>query len=284
MELRELLHRANASIALPEVYHRARALSDDPHGDDGHLARIVETDPSLAGRLLRIVNSPLYGLPRPVDRVSQALALVGKRALRDLILAIGVARSLGRIPTPLVDTSTFWHHSIYCGLIARQLARRCAVLHGERLLMAGLLHDIGQLVLYQCLPGLSARALARADHTDDGLHRAERETFGYTHGEVGAELLKDWRFPEALQAVVRHHHEPDEAGPHLLEASILHLANSIANRLEPSRAILICESGVARCAWTVTGLSEDAVGSLLREADAQFLSTLNLLFPARTSV
>ncbi len=279
MELRDLIRSTHNVVSLPEVYYRVQELIDDPNHDTGTLAKVIESDSGLTARLLRAVNSPLYGLPRRVDRISYAVTLLGGRTLRDIILATSIVRTFGKLPAQLVDLSTFWHHSIYCGLAARQLAKRCRILHSERMLVAGILHDIGQLVLYRAQPGLAAKALAMAEPADDGVHRAEQAVFGYSHADVGAELLKSWRLPESLQEILRHHHAPRRDNAHALEICIVHIANSIANRLEPGRNILGCETRIEPVAWEITGLTDMVVNPVLGEANESFLETLDLLLP-----
>lgn len=277
--LGELIRATHGVVSLPEVYYRAQELLDDPRHDLGSLAKTIETDAGLAARLLRVVNSPLYGLPRRVDRISYALSILGNDHLRDLLLATSVTRIFTKIPARLVDLSTFWHHSIYCGLIAQRLARRCRVLHAERLMVAGIVHDIGQLVLYQVQPERSAQVLALAEPIDDGMHRAELAVFGYSHGEVGAALLQTWRMPDSLGTIVRHHHQPRQAGPFRLEAAIVHIANSLANRMEPGRNIPLCQPVIDPEAWDITGLDESSVNALLNETTQDFIGVLELLLP-----
>lgn len=279
LPLRDLIRDTRSVVSLPEAYYRLQELIDDPRHDTHLVAKVIESDSGLTARLLKAVNSPLYGQPQRIDRVSYAVSLMGSKALRDLILATAIVRAFGKLPAQLVDLSTFWHHSVYCGLVASHLARHCRILHKERMLAAGVLHDLGQLVLYRSQPELSARALAQAEPADDGAYRAEKAVFGYTHAEVGAELLKAWRVPESLQDIVRHHHEPDPASPYALEACVVHIANSIANRVEPARNIADCEMRVAPVAWEVTGLSEAALGSALSAANEGFLDTLEILVP-----
>jgi putative nucleotidyltransferase with HDIG domain len=279
LPLRDLVRDTRSVVSLPEAYYRLQELIDDPRHDINLVAKVIESDSGLTARLLKAVNSSLYGLPQRIDRVSYAVSLMGSKALRDLILATAIVRTFGKLPAQLVDLSTFWHHSVYCGLVASHLAKHCRILHKERMLAAGLLHDLGQLVLYRSQPELSARALAQAEPADDGAYLAEQAVFGYTHAEVGAELLKAWRVPESLQEVVRHHHRPDPASPHALEACVVHIANSIANRVEPARNIADCEMRVSPVAWEITGLSEEAVGSALSAANEGFLDTLEILVP-----
>lgn len=280
-ELAELVRGAHRVVSLPEVYYRVQELIDDPRHNSATLARLIESDSGLTARLLKAVNSPLYGLGRRVDRVSQAVGLLGGHILRDIVLATTIVRTFGKLPPQAVDLSTFWHHSIYCALAAQQLARRCHVLHSERMAVAGILHDIGQLVLYRFQPAASAQALVLAEPADDGAYRAERRVFGYTHAEVGAELLKAWGLPESLQAVALHHHEPLAESPNALDIAIVHLANAIANRLEPGRILPRCESRISPLAWEITGLDEAVIEPVLAEANSHFLETLDLLLPGR---
>lgn len=279
LPLPDLIRDTRSVVSLPEAYYRLQELIDDPRHDINLVAKVIESDSGLTARLLKAVNSPLYGQPQRIDRVSYAVSLMGSKALRDLILATAIVRAFGKLPAQLVDLSAFWHHSVYCGLVASHLAKHCRILHKERMLAAGVLHDLGQLVLYRSQPELSARALAQAEPADDGAYRAEKSVFGYTHAEVGAELLKAWRVPESLQAIVRHHHEPDLASPCALEACVVHIANALANRVEPARNIADCEMRVAPVAWEVTGLSEAALGPALSAANEGFLDTLEILVP-----
>lgn len=281
MELHDLIRDAQNLVTLPEIYYRAQELLDDPRSDTKTIGTVIETDAALTARLLRIANSPLYSPSARVDRISYAITLLGRNVLRDLILSTVVLRAFDKMSTQVVDLSTFWHHSLYCGLAARQLGKLRRLLHHERMLVAGLLHDIGQLLMYQRCPELSMQALSRAELVDDGLYRAEREVFGYTHADVGAELLKSWRLPESLQEAVACHHEPAKAAIYGLEASLLHLGNFVANRLEPGRQMDVCEPRVDPQAWAMAGLAEEVAEDVLGEANNEFLAVLDVLMPSR---
>jgi putative nucleotidyltransferase with HDIG domain len=213
--------------------------------------------------------------------VSYALNLLGSRAAPDLVFATAVARGFRGISPGLVDMSALWHHGLYCGLIARRLAKRCGILDGERLLVAGMLHDIGQFALYRTQPALAAEALIEADNNDSGMLRAEREIFGYTHAEIGGALLRAWELPESLAAIPRHHHAPQEAGEHRLESAIMHIAGSMANRIEPGRKILACRQEIEPRAWEITGLTPPQADLALDEANQEVLDGLELLLPGK---
>lgn len=282
MDLHEMIKDAQGLVSLPEIYYRAQELLDDPNCDAVTLARVIETDTGLSARLLRIANSPFYSPAGRIDRISYAVTLLGNKALRDLILSTVILRAFKNISTRLVDLTTFWHHSLYCGLAARQLSKLKGVLHGERMLVAGIIHDVGQLLFYQMQPELAKQALMMAADTDDGMFRAERDVFGYTHADVGAALLKSWNLPASLQEVVAFHHEPALAGQHSLDAAILHLGNFVANRIEPGRQISECRPVIDPVVWEVTGFSEAVLEPVINEANDRFVEALDLLMPGKT--
>ncbi|QSA98022.1 HDOD domain-containing protein [Methylococcus sp. EFPC2] len=284
MELNDLIRDTQQLVTLPEIYYRAQELLDDPRSDSKTIGVVIESDANLTARLLRIANSPLYSPSARVDRISYAITLLGRNVLRDLVLSTVVLRVFDKVSTNLVDLSTFWHHSLYCGLAARQFGKLSGLLHHERMLVAGLVHDIGQLLMYQRCPELSVQALSSAEPVDDGMFRAEREVFGYTHADVGARLLASWRLPDSLQEAVAFHHEPGAALNYRLEASLLHLGNFIANRLEPGRQLDVCEPRVDPRAWDYAGVAEESSEAVLNAANEHFLDVLDVLMPSRMFV
>ena len=184
----DLVDQVTTLVSLPEVYVRLSALLDDPDATSADLGEVIRHDPGLATRLLRIVNSAFYALPSRIDDLTGAVTIIGRNDLRDLALATVAVETFDKIACDLVDMSTFWHHSVFCALIARLLGKRCNSHHTERLFGAGLLHDVGQLVIYHELPELARQALAGAEASDDGLYRAEKQVLGFTHAEVAREL------------------------------------------------------------------------------------------------
>lgn len=266
-------------LSLPEVYFRLEELMDDPRTSAEDLGKLISHDPGLATRLLKLANSAFYGSPSKIDNLPRAITLIGTKELRDLILATVAVETFNKIASNLVDMSTFWHHSVYCGLAARLLAKRCNVLHAERLFAAGLLHDVGQLVIYHEIPVKASQVLASAEPNDNGLYHAEQQVLGFTHGEVGCELFKAWQLPASFQETAAFHHEPGKAQDYSLEAAIVHLANSTVNAVEPGRNIVECCSVRDAAAWQYSGLSEAILDEVLVEAEAQFLEVIKIISP-----
>jgi HD-like signal output (HDOD) protein len=210
-------------IAFPEVWIRTNRLIDAGRSA-AEIARALEMDTDLSARLLRMVNSSFYRLAAPVETVSRAVTVLGTLELRDLAM-LTVARRLFRgIPADLMDTRRFWRDAVATGLFAGLLGRRCNLLHAERTLVMGVIHNIGLLVICQYLPEQARDALLIARGDDDLLPEAEREILGYTHQEVGAALLQRWNLPDSLCQVAAFHHHPEDAASHRLEVAIIHVA------------------------------------------------------------
>ena len=284
MTAKELVAGVNDLLSFSTVYFRVTELLQDPQSSAQDLGAVISLEPGLATRLLKLVNSAYYGLPREIDTLSHAVTIVGTRELETLVLATVAVDAFNRISTDLVEMSDFWHHSVYCGLTARFLARRFGVLHAERLFVSGLLHDVGQLVIYHQIPELASQALAAAEPTDDGLYRAEQRLLGFTHGDVAAELFELWRLPASIKEAAAFHHECGRAQKFPLETALVHLANSVANSVEPSRDILECSPMRDPLAWELTGLSEDDLDRALADAEEQFSDVIRIIAPGKLLV
>jgi HD-like signal output (HDOD) protein len=284
MTAKELVADVTDLLSFSTVYFRVNELLKDPRSSAQDLGEVISHEPGLATRLLRLVNSAYYGLPTEIDTLSRAVTIVGTRELETLVLATVAVDAFNRIPSDLVDMSEFWHHSVYCGLVGRLLARRFGVLHTERLFVAGLLHDVGQLIIYHQIPELAREALAAAEPSDDGLYRAEQHLLGFTHGDVAAELFEIWGLPASIKEAAAFHHDCGRAHEFLLETALVHLANSVANSVEPSRNMPECRPTRDPQAWEITGLSEADLDHALTDANEQFSEVIRIVAPGKLLV
>lgn len=265
----------------PEICATVFELLRSPTASARDFGEVISRDPNLTARLLRIVNSSLYGLTASVDTVSRAIAIIGNRELHSLMLAVSAVSSFANIANTLVNMDTFWRHSIYCGLLSRSLARRCRVLHPERLFVLGLLHDLGSLVIYRRAPQLAVALLEQAQGNEEALYRAELAQLGFSHAELGGLLLRRWSLPELLQEAVQYHHNPGCAPNAAIEASIVHIGDILANHSELGAFCEqpVAELSVAPGAWQTIGLSEVEIDlqELIGEAGLQFAETAEML-------
>jgi putative nucleotidyltransferase with HDIG domain len=185
---------------------------------------VLGTDQALSARLLRIANSAFYGFPRRIEGIGEAVRIIGTRQLHDLVLATVVLGQFRGVDARLVDMKSFWRHSLACGLAARAIASLRRESNTERYFVAGLLHDIGSLVLYQ---QFADRAQVALQHHHDGelpLEEAELAIIGCTHGAVGAALITAWKLPQFFRDAAANHHCLDHH-THTTGTGIVHLAD-----------------------------------------------------------
>ena len=264
-------------VALPELVLKLNQMVDDPRCSMNDIANVILQDAALSAHLLQIANSPFYSLPSKVDSVSLAITIIGTRQLRDMILATTVVNHFNAIPKNLVSISNFWQHNIACATAAGISAKKIGDRHHERYFLAGLLHDIGKLVMYLAEPDLSAEMFRKLKNTEGNLQEIEQEVFGFSHWEVGAELLRTWQFPDSLVEPVLYHHNPALSQNYLKEASVVHLSNAIANTLMP----IISQDDdmpIDPDVWQYMGLDESMLETILDETRNDMDHVLELLY------
>ena len=231
---REILKKIDdRQIQLPEIpsiVFELNEVIEDPMASSENIAEVVNKSPSLTANLLRIVNSPLYGFPNKVDKVSRAVTLIGTKEISSLALGIMMLTVFKDIPPDIMNMHSFLKHSLACGVISRILAARKNLRETEQLLVAGLLHDIGRLVVYAYFPELARKLLNRAFVSNQILYQEEQAYLGCQHTDVAKYLLHKWKLPSNIENNVVHHHNPS-AAENNEQAAIIHLADIIANGL-----------------------------------------------------
>ena len=229
-----LVEETQHLFSLPDVALRMNELMNDPDTSNKQIVDVLQLDPGLVATALRLANSAWYGLPSKVDTLSRAVTLIGHSALRDLVLGAAFIKRFQGIPGEFVNMKTFWDNSVACGVVARNLSRRCRLHEGEQMFLAGLLHKIGRLVFFVARPREYREVLARTVDTDAvSLIAAERGVFGFSYMELGGELLKRWHLPPILQDVVANQLNSGHLSNHPRERAVLQVAVDMAHFLSP---------------------------------------------------
>jgi putative nucleotidyltransferase with HDIG domain len=245
---------------------------EDMQLDD--LARRIGQDQAIAAKVLRLANSSFFGLQGKVASLVQAAVVLGVRNLRSLAIGAGVVAPFAGLKTAGFDLGQFWRHSVGVGACARTLAAR-ADENGEFAFTAGLLHDIGRLVLIAGFPGEYAEVLRQRATNDAFLIDAERSALGIDHAEVGAALATRWKFPSPITAAVADHHAI--RGDSTKLACLVHCADVMANALDFGAAPEALVPPLDHHAWGVLGLGWEVLRESLPEIDQQYASASQLL-------
>lgn len=272
----ELLDDVQGLVSPPDVCMRLFEMIHSPATGAREIAEVIGVDANLTVRLLRIANSAFYNFGGKIETVSRAVTIIGNSDLYQLVLSISAVKTFTNIPNELVKMETFWRHSIYTALLAKALAVRAHFLHPERLFIAGLVHDIGSLVLYHQRPDAMRDILLVADGDEEVLYQTELDQLQFSHASVAAYLMEQWNFPPQLLEAVKWHHQPEQAEGARLEAHILYLANHLVNESEQGnfmgspRADMQLPSSLLQ----EIGLEEDELFFAFEEAAEQFPATM----------
>ncbi|MCW8891230.1 MAG: HDOD domain-containing protein [Sedimenticola sp.] len=269
MTPRQLIVNAGNLVSLPDVCIRINQLADDPSSSAQDMGEIICQDAALSARLLKIVNSAFYGFPGRIDTISRAVTIIGTKELRDLAIMTAACNVFTGIPRNLINMETFWHSSLTCGVLAKNLAGACQVLHPERLFLMGVLHDIGRLLLLQELPVQSRDVLLISKGRDDLISSAEREVFGFAHTEVGSELANEWGLPTPIRSAIRWHHSPEQADQDELECYLIYLANRLADALIWDNDLALVKEQITPNAWQITGLTPEQCDLAISEISGE---------------
>tara|TARA_R110002094_G_scaffold24196_10_gene36426 strand:+ start:763 stop:1629 length:867 start_codon:yes stop_codon:yes gene_type:complete len=229
----ELIDGIDHLVSLPDVVIRVNELIESENASIDDIGSVINHDPALSAQLLKLVNSAFYGFPSQIDSVSKAVNLIGTTQLRSLVFASSAADVFSNISTDLIDMDSFWHRSVYCGLIAKKLASATQRSKGEAQFLTGLFHDIGRLILMTQLPTEYAELMEASKVRDAKLAILEHEWLGFSAAELGAALLEHWRLPARLWTPVKFQHNPEASDEFVNECHLLNLAIQITNCMEP---------------------------------------------------
>lgn len=279
LTLEEVLVEIRQLPSLPAVVGELiRTLDNESAGID-QLAEGIAKDQSLAARALRVANSPFYGIQHKVSSIHDAIVILGFRAVGSLVMAASVTGYFTPPKGVSFDLDHFWRHGLGTALCARALARH-AGLDTEAGFSAGLLHDIGVLMLLTTRPEHYGRVLAYRDEHDCHVPEAERAILGFDHARAGEALITRWRFPTDIVRAVALHHAPEGGTENSAAASlgdVVHVANILAHALDLAGAPRALVPTLCSAAWHRLGLDAASLKAMLPGIEQEHESYCALL-------
>lgn len=285
--LQQFVERARALYSLPRVAAQVLELTSKPQVDTRAIKECLENDPALVAKILRVVNSSLFGLSRPVSDLNQALALLGTKPLKLLVLGFSLPRELWSGLEAEV-LARYWRRTLVKAVAAREISERVWIAPGDEAFIAGLLQDVGMLALIQDLGDAYACFLDRVRTEGGNLEALETASLGFTHEELSARLLAHWGLPEMLVRAVDLPRDVtrqlgERADRHALP-QILHLAEFIAALVVDTRPAALAE--LMEAGGNYRDLKMDQVRAILEtleEKVTQLADVLSLDLPEGTA-
>jgi len=211
---------------LPHVLEKVTKMVEDPEVSSEAVAKVISTDQVLSAKVLKMVNSPIYGFPGRISSIQHALVLLGFNVVRGIIISTSVFDMMVQAMKGL------WEHSLGCATACNIIARRAGFEDPEEYAVAGLLHDLGKVVTAVQLPDLHASILDVVQAKEITYFQAEKEVMGFGHDRINAWLARHWGLPPNIRESMARHHSPQMAEFYKPMSCVVHLADYLVRLFE----------------------------------------------------
>lgn len=244
------------------------------HDPPDKIAAIIGSDTDLTSRLLRLANSAYYGVSGEINSPARAIAMIGIKEVRRLALASNAISLFPGIDAKLISVEQFWYHSLGCGIASRVIGNKKG--NGDFAFTAGLLHDIGRLVIYLYIPDKAVQILEESRSSERHQYLVEQEILQYDHSMIGAALLEEWLFPQELISSVKYHHEPALSPGAETRSYTVHLANLLAHSMKLGHSGTLFSPDITDGDWESAGLTSKDSESIKNQIQSEYDAALSL--------
>ncbi|MFA5863592.1 MAG: HDOD domain-containing protein [Phycisphaerae bacterium] len=255
---------------LPEVTTKIVQVVEDPRSTAKDLQNIIKHDVALSAKILKVVNSAFYGLPRQVSSVDRAIVLLGLSTVKNIAVATSMTKLFsGQHISSKFTAKDLWQHSLACGVFCKMIAQTRRMENADELFVAGLMHDLGIVVEKQVFPQELAEIIDETQKNHSDLCQVEQEKLGADHQAFGTALAGKWKFPHLFQLTTGYHHQPFKTSEQYQEiTAIAHLADVLAMKKNIGFTLenLHYEPEVL----AKLGLAEEQLGELFDAFDEKF--------------
>jgi putative nucleotidyltransferase with HDIG domain len=264
-------------FSAPVVFNRLSDSINNPRTSVTEIGKIISEDQGLTARLLKMANSPFYGYPSKIETIFDAVLIMGTKQIQNLVLATSVISVFKGIPLEFVSMETFWHHSIASGVIARVIAGYRREQNIELFFTAGILHDIGRLILFSKASEQYHDIMVNCREDRQLLFNTEREMMGFDHADLGSTMLKAWKLPSNLIEMVAFHHNVLRAARYPYETSIVHVADIIAHALQIGNSGELFVPPLHDAVWEQIGLPPGLLPFIVDQSLQQIEATIRII-------
>ncbi len=267
LEIRKEIEGLSSLPTIPPVVTRLLEIVDSEEISIKEIGDVISRDQVLSARVLKIVNSPIYGFPGRISSVSQALMLIGLSAIKGMLLGVSIFEIMQKTMVGL------WEHSIGAAAAARLIASRAGLKDVEEASVAGLIHDIGKVVLGIRYTEEYRAVLERTGEEQRYVIELERDVFGVTHAQAGGWIAQKWNFPVNLVEAIGYHHKPALSREAGRLVSVVHLSDAVVKMMGFGFSGDPYLHPVERKAWELLGLTEEDLREVLSEMEDTLTET-----------
>lgn len=218
--IKNILDKKDNIPSMPLVLSQSLNLIDDPNSNIKQIAALISKDIALSAQVLKLVNSAYYGFPSQITTIEKAMALLGFNTIKNLILSVSVKSMM-----MTNSGKALWEHSIRCAVACQMLSKSLGGIDPDEAYIIGLLHDVGKSVM-ETVNKDAIKEINRLIGLGADSLQAEQMFFGFTHTDVGKEVVTQWKLPLVVGSAVRYHHNP-LASPNKLQAYIVYIGDRV---------------------------------------------------------
>lgn len=267
-DLKKIIMDTKTLPTLPSVIHKLNSLSDNDKSSVQEMAKLVSSDQVISARILRLANSPSYGFYR-VSTISNAMILLGVNVVKSLALSSSIFAIMEK------DIVGLWEHSLGVGAAANLIARKLGLPECEEIATAGLLHDIGKVIISIKCSDAEKEILKLVRERQIYTMEAEREIIDTDHAEVGGWLSKCWFLPDKLSEPIAFHHDVAASKNHRIKTAVVHIADVLISASGFSNSGESFVPPIQKIAWDTLKLDEQLLAELVDEVEDKLVEVKN---------
>ncbi len=255
--------------SMPDILEELFRVTNKPTCSSKDVARVLEKDQGLTAKLLRVANSPFYGLSRKVDTVERACTVLGLNSVKNMALSVTIMDVFGSVGArSSFDVVEMWRHNLGCAVAAKTVFET-RFKSGDDVFVGGILHDIGKIILDTYMQDEYFDVM-KVHNSGVTLLDSEIRVLGRTHAAVGRILARRWRFPENVEAMIAFHHRPKDTKVAIEQVSAVHVGNEIAKALMLGRSNEMLVMPIDKSCWDMFFNSGDDLVQLLLRIQEEF--------------